>query len=187
MTPIRALMVDLDGTLARTAEANLQAYTQALQQAGVPIVPADLEARIQGRHWKEFLPAILGEAGSNADPAAIAARKSQIYAANLHLIEVNTGLVQLLTACGLHLKTALVTSAAAASVHALLRAHNLDKLFHTIVTGDDVQRHKPDPEAYRTAAARLGVHPEETLIYEDSDIGVASAKAFGGHVIRVIF
>lgn len=42
-----------------------------------------------------------------------------------------------------------------------------------------------DPEAYRLAASRLGVVPEECLVIEDSDIGVASARAFGAAVLRV--
>ncbi len=188
-------MVDLDGTLARTADANLLAYTQALNEAGIPIKPAALADRIAGRHWREFLPAILNEyqAGSPIqpavclDPAFIAARKSEIYAANLHLIELNLGLVHLLTACRPYLRTALVTSAARRSVDALLRAHVLEPLFEVIITGDDVTQHKPHPEAYQLAAARLDVLPQETLIYEDSEVGIASAKAFGGHVIRVLF
>lgn len=180
-------MVDLDGTLARTAQANLIAYTQAINEASVPITPAALADRIQGRHWKEFLPAVLAESNSDADPAAIATRKTQIYTDNLHLVELNLGLVHLLSASRPHLKTALVTSAARASVDALLAAHSLAPLFDIIVTGDDVQRHKPDPEAYQTAATQLGVLPSETIIYEDSDVGIASAEAFGGHVIRVVF
>ncbi len=187
MIPIRALMVDLDGTLARTAEANQAAYAEALGEFGVTISPEDLESRVQGRHWKQFLPAILAETGSTTDPATIAARKATLYAANIGNIELNTGLVHLLLASRAHLKTALVTSAARTSVHALLDAHALTSLFDLIITGDDVQRHKPDPEAYCTAARRLDVRAEETLIYEDSDIGVASARAFGGHVIRVLF
>lgn len=194
-TPLRAIMVDLDGTLARTADANLLAYTQALNEAGVPIAPEALADRIAGRHWREFLPAILLEYGAGSpiqpavalDPALIAARKSEIYAANLHLIELNLGLVQLLATCRPHLRTALVTSAARRSVDSLLHAHALAPLFDTIVTGDDVAHHKPDPEAYQLAAARLGVHPHETLIYEDSEVGIASAKAFGAHIIQVLF
>ena len=187
-TPLRAIMVDLDGTLARTADANLLAYTQALAEAGIPIAAEALAHRIAGRHWREFLPAVIAESPIQPavplEPSLIAARKSEIYAANLHLIELNLGLVHLLATCRPHLKTALVTSAARRSVDALLHAHALASLFDIIVTGDDVAHHKPDPEAYQLAAAHLGVLPEETLIYEDSEVGIASAKAFGGHVVQ---
>ena len=184
---LRAIMIDLDGTLARTAQANVSAYSQALGEYGLAMTPAELEPLIGGSHWKQFLPAVIERAGLQLDPAPIAARKAAIYAAQLHRIEINAGLVHLLASCRGHLKTALVTSASRTSVCALLAAHHLAGLFELVVTGDDVARHKPDPEAYVTAARHLGVRPEETLIYEDSEIGLASARAFGGHVIQVVF
>lgn len=187
MIALRALMVDLDGTLARTAEANMMAYGEALREVGISISKEEFDRRVQGRHWKQFLPAILAEAGVDADSSAISRRKGEIYKARISEVELNTALVHLLLASRAHLKTALVTSAARVSVDALLQAHKLAELFDVVVTGDDVQRHKPHPEAYQTAAARLGVRPEESLIYEDSDIGVNSAKAFGGHVLRILF
>lgn len=180
-------MIDLDGTLARTADANMAAYTAALAEVGVTISREDFDARVQGRHWKQFLPDILAEAGVPADPAAVSRRKWQIYKARIGDVEVNTALVVLLVASHEHLKTALVTSAASVSVHALLEAHRLSSLFDVVVTGDDVEHHKPHPQAYQLAAERLGVTAEECLIYEDSDIGVASAEAFGGHVLRIVF
>jgi HAD superfamily hydrolase (TIGR01509 family) len=63
----------------------------------------------------------------------------------------------------------------------------MQELFDVVVTGDDVVRHKPDPEAYRIAAERLAVPVEACLVFEDSDAGVASAVAAGMAVVRVRF
>jgi HAD superfamily hydrolase (TIGR01509 family) len=57
--------------------------------------------------------------------------------------------------------------------------------FATLVTGDQVSRGKPDPEAYLTAAQRLGVPPSRCLAIEDSPAGVASAEAAGCVVLAV--
>jgi HAD superfamily hydrolase (TIGR01509 family) len=57
--------------------------------------------------------------------------------------------------------------------------------FDLVITGDDVQKHKPDPEAYRLAATRLGLTPEQCLVFEDSDIGMAAGLAFGAQVLRI--
>jgi len=57
--------------------------------------------------------------------------------------------------------------------------------FAAVVTGDEVRRGKPHPEAYLTAAARLGVPPGECLAIEDSPAGVASAEAAGTTVVAV--
>ena len=57
--------------------------------------------------------------------------------------------------------------------------------FATMVTGDQVARGKPDPEAYLTAAQRLGVQPSRCVAIEDSPAGVASAEAAGCVVLAV--
>ncbi len=51
--------------------------------------------------------------------------------------------------------------------------------FDAIITADDVSRQKPDPEIFLTAMARVGARPEETLVFEDSLMGVKAAKAAG--------
>jgi HAD superfamily hydrolase (TIGR01509 family) len=57
--------------------------------------------------------------------------------------------------------------------------------FDTLVTGDVLERGKPDPEAYLTAAARLGVDPRRCVAIEDSPPGIASAEAAGCVVLAV--
>lgn len=57
--------------------------------------------------------------------------------------------------------------------------------FEVLVCGDDVRRGKPDPEAYLTAAERLGVEPARCVAIEDSPSGIAAAEAAGCVVIAV--
>ena len=57
----------------------------------------------------------------------------------------------------------------------------------TIVTGNDVAEPKPSPEPYLLAAARLGVRPDRCLVFEDTDIGIESARRAGMAVLRVEF
>ena len=97
------------------------------------------------------------------------------------------GLLALLAGCRDRVRTALVTTASRANVDAILDAHGLRPDFDVVVTGDDVSRHKPDPEAYLLAAARLAVAPAQCLVFEDSDIGLKSARAAGMAVVRVAF
>jgi HAD superfamily hydrolase (TIGR01509 family) len=57
--------------------------------------------------------------------------------------------------------------------------------FRVIVTGDQVARGKPDPEAYLTAAAALGLPPGECVAIEDSNTGATSAETAGCPVLVV--
>jgi HAD superfamily hydrolase (TIGR01509 family) len=122
------------------------------------------------------------------DPKAIVHRKTELYRASLLTVDINWPLVRMVEVSrSQNLKTALVTSASAASVSRILEAHKLTLLFDAVVTGDDVSNHKPHPEPYHLAAARLQVSPKECLVYEDSDVGVMSASRFGAHVLRITF
>ena len=55
----------------------------------------------------------------------------------------------------------------------------------TLVTAEDVQRGKPDPEAFLLAAKRLGVQPEQCVVVEDAPVGIQAARAAGMRVIAV--
>jgi len=79
---------------------------------------------------------------------------------------------------------AIVTASYRNLVAALL-THLPDANFGAIVSGDDVQRGKPHPEPYLTAAAALGVDPRECLAIEDSLAGAASAQSAGCYVLAV--
>jgi len=57
--------------------------------------------------------------------------------------------------------------------------------FGTIISFDDVTKHKPDPEIYLLAASRLGVAPESCWVVEDSSTGVKAGKAAGMRVVAV--
>jgi HAD superfamily hydrolase (TIGR01509 family) len=102
-------------------------------------------------------------------------------------VRLNLALFSLAASVRPGMKTALVTTASAESVRAIMRHFDLDHVFDLVITGDDVTRHKPDPEAYRLALARLGLEPHECLAFEDSDVGAASASAAGIAVVRVAF
>lgn len=185
MRPIRALLVDLDGTLADTATANFEAYSAALGEVGAAVTRERFDSAVQGQNWRQFLPTLLAEAGVTADPAGVAQRKADLYATKLDQVVLNAALVRLLTSSRPACRTALVTTASSANVRAIMAHYELGHLFDAVVTGDDVSRHKPDPEAYQLAAHRLGVEPEDCLVFEDSEIGIASARAFGAAVLRI--
>jgi sugar-phosphatase len=79
---------------------------------------------------------------------------------------------------------AVVTSATRALATVRLRAVNLP-LPRVLITAEEVQRGKPDPEGFLLAAQRLGVAIDQCLVFEDSPAGVQAAKAAGAHVAIV--
>jgi beta-phosphoglucomutase len=184
---IRALLFDLDGTLIDSAAANHSAYSQALLEFGVRVEPEEVARAAAGRQWRDFLPDLLRGNGVECDPAAIARRKGELYREMLDELRVNSPLLSFAASVRPGMRTVLVTTASGESVRAILRRRDFGHVFDLVITGDDVTRHKPDPEAYLLAMARLQVEPGECLAFEDSDVGVASAEAADIAVVRVSF
>ena len=184
MTFPKALLVDLDGTLIDTSEANYLAYAAALDSVAVKLDRAHWRASCEGRNWRQFLPDLVGHL-PGVDPAMVAAKKAALYPAKLSNSRVNRGLVRRLHAARTRAKIALVTTASRANAGAALRHHVLTDLFDVVVTGCDVDHHKPSPDAFQLAADRLGVAPKDCLVFEDSAIGRSAAAAFGARCIAV--
>jgi beta-phosphoglucomutase len=80
----------------------------------------------------------------------------------------------------------IVTGAQRADVALVLTASGLTDLFTTVVSEEDVSAGKPDPEGFLLAAARLGVVPEDVLVFEDSTAGVRAATAAGMRCVGVL-
>lgn len=183
---LKALMIDLDGTLADTADANYRAYAAALAEAGIEVGRAAFDAEAQGRNWRQFLPIFLGADRADEAPQ-IAARKTALYGEMLTHVRINHALVRLIESFAPVGPAALVTTASRKSVEAILDHHDLGRLFRVVITGDEVTHHKPDPEPYLMAAEAMNVDPATCLAVEDTDEGAASAEAAGMAVLRVEF
>ncbi len=82
-------------------------------------------------------------------------------------------------------KIGVVTSANHWMAEEILVNVNMKDIFETIVAREDVLNHKPAPDSYIQALNLLSIKPEEALIFEDSESGVAAAVAAGCKVIAI--
>jgi len=76
-------------------------------------------------------------------------------------------------------RMAVASSSPGPYVKLVLETTGLAGLFDAVLSGDDVTAHKPDPEIFLTAAARLECPPRSCLVFEDADSGLQAAKAAG--------
>jgi sugar-phosphatase len=81
-------------------------------------------------------------------------------------------------------RKAIVTSCSDALAAVRLRAAGLPAP-DVLVSADAVERGKPDPQAFLTAAERLGVAPADCVVLEDAPAGIAAGKAAGCYVIAL--
>ena len=82
------------------------------------------------------------------------------------------------------IKTAVVTSSNKIKMEAVYQHHpEFKDLFDAILTSEDFERSKPDPDCYLKAAERFGVNPEDCVVFEDSFNGLKSGRAAGMRVV----
>ena len=205
---IRAIIFDLDGTLVQSEKLKAQAYATAVQrlrnlaepdaqavEAYREIVGASRE--VASRHivtrleLESDLSPLVQEYGVAEPWEVLTVMRKQIYDSVVEdpqVIRDNqwphaVGLLRV--ARKNYCKAGLATMSYRKEVTHVLKSLELEESLDVVLTREDVQNAKPDPEIYLLAAARLKVPPEECLVLEDSPNGVRAGVAAGMNVIAV--
>jgi len=182
----QAVIFDCDGTLADTEPISDRAWADVLRERGY--VPTEVDARTTvGRPYRETF-AHFDARVPLGDPAvfrrALRERFLARFATELELFEDTVGLLRTLAGRGVPIGVA--SSSTHAHVVRVLDRAGVRALVNVVVGSDDVTRHKPDPEPYLAAARLLDAVPGRSLAVEDTDVGVASARAAGLFTIAVV-
>jgi HAD superfamily hydrolase (TIGR01509 family) len=175
----RALLFDLDGTLAETDSLHLPTWVDVLQPYGIEVDQAYYKERISGRSnskiVQDLLPDLSAEEGRK-----LADTKETNFRERAHELEPLPGLLDFMQEGRDRGRSlALVTNAPVENVEAILLALELDAFFDEVVLSDEVGPVKPDPAPYKAALDKFGISPEEALAFEDSTSGIASSVAAG--------
>lgn len=179
---MKLLIVDLDGTLFDTKDVNYHAYKDAIAPYGYTIDYQYYCEFCNGRHYLDFLPQITTH-DKNALSAMHKAKK-EAYQKHLDKAVMNQGLVDIIRLMRSEYKTAVVTTASKENCYDILKRFGLLELFDLVLTHDDIAKSKPDPEGFIKAMAHFDATPDETIIFEDSDVGLEAAQRSGAFYYR---
>ena len=161
-----AVLFDLDGTLADSTASVLRSWRRFAGESGIAL------EEIQSHHGRP--PELAGSGLS---------RITDLEVADARSVQPTLGAQGLFRSVP-EQRRAIVTSGPARLATARIRAVGLP-VPPVMVTVDDVERGKPDPEPYRLAAQRVGADPHRCLVVEDTVAGLRSARAAGCAVIAV--
>ena len=181
---IKLILLDFDGTLASTEEANMNAYILALREEGIKLDTNEYRRRYFGMRCPEFLREIGIKNEENID--RIRRRKIELYPTLFDSVHINEPLwnfVQDFRAQGG--KVWIVSTGQKDNIENAMRHLGIEGKVDGVLTSLDVVEPKPSPEAFLKAMAIEGVSPAETLIFEDSLVGLAAAEASGAAYIKV--
>ncbi|MBN8293979.1 HAD-IA family hydrolase [Rhodobacter sp. NTK016B] len=189
---LRALIFDVDGTLAETEELHRAAFNAAFRAAGLRWHWSRdaYGALLTTTGGKERIRRYITETGAGeVDVAALHAEKTAHYTALVAkgALELRPGIRALMAmgrAAGVRLAVATTTSRlnVEALCHACFNAP-AEAIFDVLACGDEVAAKKPAPDIYLLALDRLGLPADAALAFEDTPMGVASAQGAGMRVV----
>ena len=181
LTRVRALLLDMDGTLVESDAAVERAWRAWAREYG--LAEEEALALAHGHPSESTARRLLP--GLDDDAVLLAAqRQLDLQYDDLSDVHATAGAYELLDVLARRqLPWAVVTSADVRLARARLGAARIDP--PVLVTVEDVSAGKPDPEGYLLAARRLGVPPRDCLVVEDSQPGIDAGHAAGMTVAAV--
>lgn len=175
---------DLDGTLFDTTLVNYRSYQEALAKHNIGLDFNYFLDRCYGRHYKNFLPEL-----ANQDMQIVKdvqqAHKSELYHQNLKYAVPNEHLFDILKLLKSTHLLAIVTMATRKNTQEVLQNFNYLDLFDLLITQEDVKNSKPDPEGFLKAMTHFECTPENTLVFEDSAVGITAVRQTGATLFIV--
>ncbi|MZI95327.1 HAD-IA family hydrolase [Vibrio sp. CAIM 722] len=186
MTQHHAYLFDMDGTLVNSEPLKGKAIAMACEEYGVNIDYHIYQA-VMGQNWDQVTQHFF-EQGNIQPPFDEFNVKFRAHYERLlnEQLTLNPGAREYLESLAKQSKSlALVSSAARWMVEHILQQLELTHLFSVMICREDVQKHKPDPEAYVSALKQLGVDASQAIIFEDSAAGIEAGVAAGCEVIAI--
>lgn len=176
---LKAVIFDLDGVIADSHPIHEAAWKTLFGEQGFDPDKMNLDFLYAGQPRGEIFRHFLGEL-PEAKFEQLSRRKDELYTALVGTLKPKAGLVRVLgelAAAGIAM--AVGTSAQRRRTLETLEHFGVAGRFGAVVTGDDVGATKPAPEIFLRAAELVGAAPVNTVVVEDSYIGIQAAHAAG--------
>ena len=177
---------DLDGTLFDTKDVNYNAYQNAIKmvEIDVKIDYNDFCNLYNGKNYREFLPKIIPDI-TEEQMKNIHNFKKNIYTKYLDKAKKNNLLFAILQEMKESFFLSVVTNASKKNVNEILEKFSVKDLFDLFVTQEDIKKPKPSAEGFLKAMDYFKISKENTIIFEDSKIGIQAAINSGANYVKV--
>ena len=172
------ILFDLDGTLADTMPLHFEAWLKAAKIM-------DFEFNLEFLKGCAGMPSskiidLLNEKNKNSiDPQEFSNLKEEFFTKEMHKIKEITAVTDLVYKYHGKMPMAVGTGGKRTVATETLQILGLNKYIPILVSADDVENHKPEPDTFLKCAELMGISPENCQVFEDATLGFQAARTAG--------
>jgi HAD superfamily hydrolase (TIGR01509 family) len=183
--PVSAVIFDFNGTLSDDEPVLCEIFMHLFAEHGRPMSAQEYFDQLAGLSDPEIVTTWLGEDHPDVR-AVIAERENRYRAAASDGSTIHEHVREAVRFAAERVPLAVCSGAARAEIEPVVESAGIAPCLSAIVSSDDVVHGKPDPEGYEKALALLDADPAEAVVFEDTEAGIASARAAGvGRVLAM--
>lgn len=174
----KALIFDLDGTLSDSLPVHIASWYSVCEKLHCSFEEHIL-LEMTGMPTIAFAERIKKEQNLSIDAEEIVGMKQQEFWKNINKIRPHDAVIELMKNAHGKMPMAVGTGASRISAMLQMKVLMIDQFFDVIVTADDVDHHKPEPETFLKCAELLRVDPLFCQVFEDGELGMQAAQTAG--------
>ncbi len=183
----KLVIFDWDETLAHTKDISVKSFRTILSEVDID-VSAEFVEKQMGKSARKILLEILKHFNFEYSSDTIDELLKKRVEAEIELskeVKLHDGAIELLDALKEKTKLAVATMNNRAVIEHMLNQHQITQYFDVVLSADDVEESKPNPEIFLKCSKKMNVAPLNCVVLEDSVFGIRAAKRAQMHCIGV--
>ena len=178
------LIFDCDGTLTDSMPLHYVAWRDTMSAHGITF-PEERFYAMGGMPSEQIIEILAAEQRVIVEVAKAAQQKEAAFVETIAQLRPLEAVCEIARSHHGRIPMAVASGGIKPAVLAQLERIAIGQLFPVVVTAEDTQKHKPEPDAFLEAARLIDVVPERCLVFEDSPLGIEAARRAGMDCIDV--
>jgi len=180
----KALIFDLDGTVANTMQNPFESWRKAISPYGIDF-SADLFMQLTGMPRIATIEKLNEQFGTKMDPITVGNIKAAHFKTVGHLTQEISIVADVVRKYHSKLPMSIGTGSTKTGAKKTLEVIEMQQYFDIVITADDIINPKPHPETFLKCAQLMGIEPKDCVVFEDGILGMQAAVTAGMMVIDI--